>query len=293
MQICINPYISIIYILLYAGFLNSYWKHSVLTRVRVFSIFIFCITLFAGKAYTSHSHVSLIKICVDNSNWVPYIYQEDTNLTGLHIAIITNSLKELGIPYRFFKVPWKRCLKGLEKGTYDAVATASYNKQRNKFLIYPEDSQGNIRSEWRVGQVEYIIATHVSNPYQFSPDWKTLPKPIRVPRGYSIGQDIRKQGINIDDSALNDMQNIKRLIREKTGSVVTLSSIIDWYKESKEDTESIKYHQQPLKSKSYFFAFSRNGSVSSNNAVVIWNKIKQDRETINEQYINNLSKSMK
>ena len=53
-----------------------------------------------------------LKICVDNGNWRPFVYQEEGITKGLHIDTINESLKKLDILYEFIPSPWKRCLKG-------------------------------------------------------------------------------------------------------------------------------------------------------------------------------------
>ena len=211
-----------------------------------------------------------IKICLDNNDWVPFIYQEDGVTTGQHIKLIRQSLEHTGIPYRFYPVPWKRCLKGLEKGSFDAVATASYSLEREKFLHFPKDSQLQVDPSKSVGLVEYIIATHTENDFIFDSDWGSIPKPIRVPRGYSIANDIRAKKLPVDDSAINDEQNLKRLIREKTGSVITLSSVIERFNTQNPNLDLIQYQKEPLKSKMYYFAFSRKGKVNKSDSEVIW-----------------------
>lgn len=219
-----------------------------------------------------------LKICIDNNNWLPFIYLEGNQAKGIHIDIISSALDSLNYQYKFLPVPWKRCLKGLEKGFYDAVATASFNNTRNQFLFYPQDAELNDRSEWRVSQVEYIIATSSNQPFAFQGDLTLVPQPIRVPRGYSIAQDLKKKNIEVDDSSINDMQNIKRLLREKNGSVITLPTVIDWYNENYQS--DVIYGQQPLTSKSYYFAISRKGQLNKADINIIWQRIADSRSEV-------------
>ncbi len=219
-----------------------------------------------------------LRICIDNNNWLPFIYLEERKAKGIHIDIISSALNSLDYQYEFLPVPWKRCLKGLEKGFYDAVATASFNSNRNKFLFYPQDAESNNRSEWRVSQVEYIIATPSNQRFTFEGDLTKVPQPIRVPRGYSIAQDLKKKNIEVDDSSINDMQNIKRLLREKNGSVITLPTVIDWYNQNY--SSNMIYDEQPLTSKSYFFAISRQGQLNKADINIIWQRIADRRSEV-------------
>ncbi len=218
-----------------------------------------------------------IKICVDNGNWRPFVYQEDRVTQGLHITTINETLKKLNILYEFIPSPWKRCLKGAEKGAFDAIATASYNKERAEYLLYPIDATEKV-SLWRVGQVQYNIIVHQSSSYDYQGELTNIPKPIRVSRDYSIGIDLKSMGFTIDDSSINDIQNLKRLVREKNGSVVALPTLVDWANQQKEYAGEIRLIEKPLKSKSYFLAFSKKGQVSRVYAEEIWQLIRTARE---------------
>ena len=222
-------------------------------------------------------HSKPIKICLDQANWIPFIYTENDQLKGIHITIIKSSLDSLGMKYSFHKVPWKRCLKGLEKGTYDAVATASYNQERSQYLWYPSDASNSHQSHWRVSQVEYIITTTSDSDFIYNNDPLTIPQPIRVPRGYSIANDLRALGVDVDDSSINDIQNIKRLLREETGSVITLPSLIFWLNKQPMYKDKLKADPTLLKSKSYFFAISKAGALNKEQAEIIWQMIVKQR----------------
>lgn len=224
-----------------------------------------------------------LNICVDDSDWMPYIYHQEDSLQGIHIDIIRSSLDSLGLDYQFQQVPWKRCLKGLEKGRYDAVATASYSAERNEYLCYPKDASITVYSQWRVGQVEYVIALPSGSDYSYDDNPFSIPQPVRTPRGYSIGHDLRATGIEVDSSAANDLQNIKRMLRAQSGSVITLPSIVGWLNKQKAFSGKLKFSEKPLKSKSYFFAISRNGSLTELQANTIWGAISKARTELNNQ----------
>lgn len=218
-----------------------------------------------------------LKICLDNSNWRPFIYIDDQQVKGLHISTIQEALKKSNISYEFIPVPWKRCLKGAEKGVYDAIATASYSQKRDEYLLYPTDAKDAVSAS-RVGQVQYNIMVYSTSTYEYTDELTTIPEPIRVPRDYSIGSDLKEMGFVIDDSSINNIQNLKRLVREKKGSVVALPSLADWGNKKKEFVNKIRLIEKPIKSKSYFLAFSEKGQINLEKAKNIWQQIKIARE---------------
>ena len=234
-----------------------------------------------------------LKICLDSANWMPFIYQEDGQAKGLHIDTIKQSLNEMGVPFEFISSPWKRCLKGAEKGAFDAIATASYNDERAVYLHYPSDAQLSL-SDFRVGQVQYNIIVHHSSNFQYSEELTFMPQPTRVSRDYSIGKDLKAMGFAVDDSSINDLQNLKRLVREKNGAVVALPTLVDWANKQKEFAGQIRLIEKPLKSKSYFLVFSKNGRVDEVQASEIWKKIRtvRDANEFKEYLPENKSKSI-
>ena len=221
--------------------------------------------------------VPVLKICVDNGDWRPFVYIKNEKVTGLHIDTIEAALKEMGIDFKLIPAPWKRCLKGTEKGTFDAIATASYNEERAVYMRYPHDAS-NLKSEFRVGQVQYNIIVHHSSDFEYTDELGYIPQPTRVPRDYSIGKDLKGMGFAIDDSSINDQQNLKRLVREKTGSVIALPYLVSWANQQDGYAGQIKLIKKPIKSKSYFLVFSKSGQVDTSLAQSIWKKIQNVRD---------------
>ena len=237
-----------------------------------------CGLLFLMGMFTcAADDVKPIKICVDSGNWRPFVYQEVGQVKGLHIETVTKALDQLGIKHRFIPAPWKRCLKGAEKGAFDAIATASYNEQRAEYLFYPGDAKEQV-SPSRVGQVQYNIIVHQTSDFEYVDELKNIPQPTRVSRDYSIGKDLKGMGFDIDDSSINDVQNLKRLVREKNGSVVALPTLVDWANQQIEYAGKIRLIKKPLKSKSYFLVFSKKGKISAEKAAVIWQHVREARE---------------
>lgn len=230
----------------------------------------------AIKAQTK-DNIMTLKICVDIGDWRPFVYMDDGKITGDHIETVKKVLDQIGIAFEFIPAPWKRCLKGAEKGAFDAIATASYSEERERYMFYPEDAS-NLKSEFRVGQVQYNIIVHEISDFEYLDELVFIPRPTRVPRDYSIGKDLRAMGFIVDDSSINDQQNLKRLVREKTGSVVALPHLVKWANQQEELKGQIKLIEKPIKSKSYFLAFSKLGQVDEKHADFIWRKIRRVRD---------------
>jgi polar amino acid transport system substrate-binding protein len=221
-----------------------------------------------------------INVCSDKNLWYPFTFVEEGEAVGLQIDIISKALSNLGYDVNYKPLPWKRCLSSAESGEFDAVATASYKDKRAAFLNYPSDASSVKKSAHRVMQVEYVVVTAASNSYQYAGDIATIPTPVRVPRGYSIGDDLKKQGLKVDDTAAGDENNIKKMLRKGDGSVVTLPKIVELLSKQDAYKGKLNVSATPVKSKSYYFPFSKASKISKADQEKIWLEIANVRNDL-------------
>lgn len=231
-----------------------------------------------------------LKICSDVNFWYPFTMVEDGKAVGIHIDVIREALASLGMEASFRPLPWKRCLNEAKRGYMHAVATASYKDDRAEYLHYPEGAKEATKSPYRVTQVEYVIVTSASDPYEFDGDVTTIPTPIRAPRGYSIVSDLESKGLKVDSQAAGDVQNIKKLFRSGKGSLVTYPAAITELIKKTEYKGKLKISSKALKSKSYYLPFSKESSLTPERMQQIWDAIAEIRDNpekmaaIAEQY---------
>jgi len=241
---------------------------------RLWVIVLMCCMIFSAVAKAE----SAIKICMDESDWYPFTIVKNGKGVGIHIDIIKEALSNLGYTYTFRIMPWKRCLNEAKQGHFDAVATASFNQSRAEFLDYPKGAAKEHKSSYRVMQVEYVVVTLRDDSYKFDGDIKTIPRPIRAPRGYSIVGDLEKQGLVVDDNSANDEINIKKLLREGRGSVVVIPEMVRMLSQQLAYKNKLTISEIPWKSKSYFLPFSKLSHLSDSAKTLIWSEIKKTRE---------------
>lgn len=216
-----------------------------------------------------------LKLCVSDSNWHPYVIIEGNEVSGIYIDMLTSAVELLSHEIEFEILPWKRCLHQTKEGKYDGIAGVSYQEKRAVYLDYPNDTNHSTHSEFRLSQVEYVVVTMQEDAHKFSGDVKTLPVPIRSPLGFSIGIELEKQGLLVDNAALNDSANIRKLRRDKTGSVVLIKEMALLLINNNSD---LTIHKQPLKSKAYFLAFSKKTKLTQHQKAQLWNAGKNIRK---------------
>lgn len=218
-----------------------------------------------------------LNICMDKNLWYPFTFVESGKASGLHIDIITKALTDLGYEVNYKPLPWKRCVASAKEGKFDAIAVASYKDKRAEFLNFPADAATSKKSIERVMQVEYSVVTVAEEAYEFGGDVSTIPEPVRVPRGYSVGDGLKEQGVKVDDGASGDEKNIQKLLRLGKGSVVTLPQIIELLSLKDAYKNKLYVSKKPVKSKSYYLPFSKKSKISTTEQSKIWKEIAKVR----------------
>lgn len=232
----------------------------------------------ALSAIAPISNAAEVKICTDNNFWYPFTLVKDGTPAGIHVDIITRALTNLGHEARIQPLPWLRCLQEAEKGLVDGIATSSYKPDRAEYLRFPENAATEARHPLAVSQVEYVVVTTTGDSYEFNGDVKTLPTPIRAPRGYSVVDDLTKEGLTVDSGASGDENNLMKLMRDKQGVVVTIPDVLQIFLKRPQFEGKLKISEKPLTSKSYFFPISKKSALSDDQIKQIWDEISKVRQ---------------
>lgn len=218
------------------------------------------------------------QVCSDENYWYPFTFTKGGQVAGLHVDIIVQAMSNLGHQIVFKPLPWQRCLEEAKAGRFDAVATASYKPERAEFLAYPDDAATAKKSKWAVSQVEYMVVTPTSAGYKYGGDAKTLPTPVRIPRGYSVADEIKKLGVAVDDGAGGDEQNFAKLARDGKGSVVTLPEIAEKQLKKPAYAGKMSVSDIPYTTKSYYLPFSKAAAVAPDDMKKVWAEIAKVRD---------------
>jgi len=216
-----------------------------------------------------------LKLCVADSTWFPFIIIKKDVVTGVYIDILTKASEPLGYKLEIDAIPWKRCLHITETGQFDGIAGVSYQQSRAEYLNYPNDINTPSSTNFQLSQVDYVAVTHAHTKFRFSGDVQQLPTPIRSPLGFSIGKELEALGLEVDNAALNDDANIKKLLRDRDGSVILIREMALLLANNNPD---LIIHPHPLKSKSYFLAFSKKAQISQDEKIKLWRSIERVRD---------------
>ena len=216
-----------------------------------------------------------LKISTDN-DWYPNSYTEGEQSVGVQIDIVREALKKTKYTPEFIPCPWKRCLLHMREGEREALVTASYTKERAEFMIYPPDATTAKKSKWRVNQVEYVLMTRKGESYEFDGNLLNIPQPIGAESGSSTAEFLKENNLTIIEN-VNAYANSGMLALGRLNSVVAPPLYAKDINVNSDHAGKFKIHKQPLRSKSYFMAFSKKGKLSASDREKIWAAIAEVR----------------
>ena len=215
--------------------------------------------------------------CFDQNSWYPYIFESQGKFVGILMQMTQDALNRSGIKTELSPLPWDRCLKeNAAKGISDLVIGVSYKAERAEFLEYPPKTESEstaCSSEFKMICAAYVVVTSHDEKVEYAGNNKLIPTPVRAPQGYSITKDLESEGIKVDVSK-NDIVNLRKLLRDKTGSVVMIAPQAELFAKESEFKGKIKIHKKPMTSKSYYLAFSKKSSLKPEEKSKIWKNLQ-------------------
>ncbi len=84
--------------------------------MKRFVLVFFSITILGSASSVSAEN---LKMCYES--WEPFHYQEEGRHAGIQIEIVDRALQSLGHSVTYNLLPYARCIKEVENGTYDAI----------------------------------------------------------------------------------------------------------------------------------------------------------------------------
>jgi len=246
------------------------------------SIFLKCILIFFNiKVYAENI---ALNVCADENEQFPFIIINKGVVSGIEFDILKTAIKNLrgrlNINLKFEIVPWSRCIQMVQKGEMDAAMNASYNDERALFLDYPPNSgpleEKSCSSEYKIACSGYIVITLKTNKFEYDGKPLELPRPVRVSRGYSVVPELQKIFHDEDlEISKSDLINVKKLIRDKEGSLVAYIAFKSELNRNKDILKKIKIHSKSYVMKSYYIPFSKKSVFTNEQKLLFWNEIKK------------------
>ncbi len=163
------------------------------------------IILLTVLLFVSNTNAEIKEIDIICDEWPPYQIVEKDQISGFSTKVVKIVFERMKVNIKSIKAyPWKRAIVTVKKGRADALFSANYTNDRNKFAFYPDEQIVN--SHW-------VMWVREEDALKFESVDDLLGKKVGLVRGYSYINDlwdfVKKH--NIFEEVTNDEQNFKKL----------------------------------------------------------------------------------
>jgi hypothetical protein len=235
-----------------------------------------CNQVFAAK--------STLKVCSTEEYEYPYWFKDDSNrISGVRVDVfrIVEERLNSNIHFEFYMMPWSRCLDEVKKGQMDMILAVSYRKERAENFIYPagaELEQEPCTANLKFYCSSYKILTLKTTNFIYQGNNLTLPRPIRVARGYAPIADLAEHQI-LAEASKDEKTAIKQLFRDQTGSAIVTEATVEQIYSKPEYNKSVIVQTKPFKINSYYAVFSKKLSLPRDKMDKIFSLLSEEAQT--------------
>ncbi|MBJ7311087.1 substrate-binding periplasmic protein [Rugamonas sp. CCM 8940] len=199
------------------------------------------------------------------------------------VDLVQQRLPELRL--RYSRKPWARCLAELEVGAVDAVFSSSFKPERLAIGVYPMH-KGQVDRRFRIDSKTYSLYTKRPSTLAWdgSGFGKRSPALIAL-RGYAIVDDLRKQGLTVNE--VNSPEDAFRmLLAGRADGFVHLTEFADYKLKKNRDFAAIAKSGPPVAVKDYYLQIShRFHNEHPALAQRIWNTLREVRQSDSERLL--------
>jgi polar amino acid transport system substrate-binding protein len=231
-----------------------------------------------GTDKTSVATGKTLRLCCPDEQWYPFLYNEDGVGKGMLVDIVKKACESAGFRVEIEIFPINRCLRMAEYEKADGIIGLPYDKKYATVVEYPSGSQSAAESVWRILQIDEVIITYRGSGYEYAGNSRTLPEPVRVLQGSPVTSELRQADLNVEELSTS-RQLLSKLAHDKNGSVVTNTVSAEQYLKDESFSDSFDIDPVPLRSSSYYLAFSWKSELSREERAAIWHEVRRWRQS--------------
>jgi polar amino acid transport system substrate-binding protein len=244
-------------------------------------MYFFMLFFTAGLIIVSNSIAMDLTLACENKQDFPTVMGNSNDVLktnpGMGIEAVYELQKRLNLKITLKRMPWKRCLAEMQKGHVHGIFTASFKEKRKKFGKYPE-IDGKVDPSRRFTSASYALYRMKGSDVHFDGKKFDIKGKIGAPSGYSIVDDLKKRGLEVDEgpSTVNDF---KKMMKGRIKAVAALEMTGDYYlMVNQEMNQKIEKVEPLIIEKPYYFMLSYQ-LYESNQALAekIWDTIGEIR----------------
>lgn len=164
----------------------------------------------AGAATTSTTTpaTEYVTLCFEQQDVLPWRTEKGG---GLNFALLKMVEQRLSIHFDYQSIPWKRCLAQLKANAVDGAFAVSFKPDRRELGEYPGGEHPDASKRMHIDS--YMLVRRKGSAV----DWdgkafRNLDGPIGFQLGYSVGDVLRAQNVEVDEGSQRAVELAKKLI---------------------------------------------------------------------------------
>ena len=206
----------------------------------------FCI-LFAMMSGFCQYSMANEPLVIQTEAWPPLVMQTPSgDATGHDYEVMAEVFEQMGQPFEFSFVPWKRIIANLKSTKADAVLGIITTEERKQFLFFPDEplSSGG-----------YVFFHSLEHPFEYRGLDSLLGKTIGTIGGYSYSEAFKAAEHFKKDSVVGEgalVSNFRKLLLGRVDLVIANKNVGLYTASSMGIVNQIGYSEKYLSERSDF-----------------------------------------
>lgn len=225
-----------------------------------------------------------LTFCHEDQDSYPWLM---TDKSGLNLELLGLVEQTLPVKFSYVSVPWKRCLSGLQQGTYDGAFASSFKVERMRVGRYPMAVDDQPDTSKRLHISDYALYRRRGDALSWDGStFQQLNGRIGSLSGFSIVSFLRERGAEVDETSRDPLALLQMLQHGRIEAAALQSQRADFILQAQPMLAArIEKVESLLEEKPYYLMLSKT-LVADHPALAqaIWDEIALQRESATYQH---------
>lgn len=196
---------------------------------------------------------------------------------GVAVELIREAAAAADVKLVFVRMPAQRLLLEMQAGRLDGAFIFSYREERLQYGVYPLH-QGKPDRQRRIASNNYSFYKLAGSDVAWDgTQLANARAPVGINFSFSIGDDLKKMNLAVDDGGRGTEQNFAKLKLGRISAYATLEDSADAYLRRHNVTGVVKM-EPPIVVRDYYLMFSKQyAEANKARAELLWTRLGEVR----------------
>ncbi|WP_269533237.1 ABC transporter substrate-binding protein [Chitinimonas sp. BJYL2] len=195
-----------------------------------------------------------LTFCAEDQDAFPWLLDDGR---GLNVIMLSMVSRQIGIPIRIERQPWKRCMAMLQAGQFDGAFKASFVEERMAFGHYPMLGNKPDPARRMMSETYHFYRKKGAQVSWDGTRLSRLNGPVGAQSGFSIVAYLRSLSLGVSDSTKSVEPILRMLEAGRLGVVALQTGAADAALRKNPDWQhKIERMEPPIQTKPYYLMLS-------------------------------------